>query len=56
MSYHIRSEAELRGLMGEPRSCVPTLTEMMSGHLDLDRAAKDRLDEVIEEDARNNRY
>ena len=39
-----------------PQSGVPTLTEMMSGHLDLDRATKDRLDEVIEDDTRNNLY
>jgi predicted pyridoxine 5'-phosphate oxidase superfamily flavin-nucleotide-binding protein len=39
-----------------PQSGVPTLTEMMSGHLDLDRATRDRLDHIIEDDARNNLY
>ena len=39
-----------------PQSGVPTLTEMMSGHLDLDRATTDWLDHIIEDDARNNLY
>jgi predicted pyridoxine 5'-phosphate oxidase superfamily flavin-nucleotide-binding protein len=39
-----------------PQSGVPTLTEMMSGHLDLDRTTTDWIDDIIEHDARNNLY
>lgn len=39
-----------------PASGVPTLTEMMGGHLDLDAATKEMLDFAIEDDATNNMY
>jgi len=39
-----------------PQTGVPTLVEMMAGHLKLDAATTDMLDHAIEEDAMNNLY
>jgi PPOX class probable FMN-dependent enzyme len=39
-----------------PKSKVPSLTELMSGHLQLDDATTSMIDMVIEEDALNNMY
>jgi len=39
-----------------PETGVPTLTEMMGGHLQLDTATREMLDFAIEDDAQNNMY
>lgn len=39
-----------------PKTSVPSLAEMMSGHLQLDAGIVDMLDAAIEDDARNNLY
>ena len=39
-----------------PQEKVPSLSEMMSGHLQLDEATTDMLETAIEDDAQNNMY
>ncbi len=39
-----------------PKEKVPSLAELMSGHLDLDKDTTDMLESAIEEDATNNMY
>ena len=39
-----------------PQEKVPSLSEMMSGHLQLDQATTDMLETAIEDDAQNNMY
>ena len=39
-----------------PKEKTPSLAELMSGHLDLDKDTTDMLESAIEDDATNNMY